>query len=89
MEKDPIENKWKNVRISLGAVAENPFRIKEAENILKNKEFSKENIEKSIEKISEIISIKLGSRASAPFKRESIKGVAREVLLNIYNEANS
>ncbi len=67
-------------RISLGAVGENPFRDREAEEYLKGKELSEVVIQNTLEILSNTVAGTLGDRKSAPFKRESIKGVARRAL---------
>jgi len=88
MEKTPEGNTLKDVRLSLGAVNKYPFRTREAEELLKGQPICDEKMEECVEKISEIAAVTLGSRASAPFKRESIKGIAREVITNIFENMN-
>lgn len=69
-------------RIALGSVGQNPFRAKKAEQILEQAELTNINgvTEEFVSMISNVVSESLGDRASAPFKRESIKGLARGLL---------
>jgi CO/xanthine dehydrogenase FAD-binding subunit len=83
MEKYPDKPMYKDARVALGAVAQNPFRAEEAESLLINRELGEEEIKIWCEKVSELAAKTLGNRASAPFKKESIKGIAEEVLLKV------
>lgn len=83
------ENKFSNVKISLGAVARHPMRAYDAEQVLEGQEISFLKLEECIEKISEIAEASVRNspfKLLAPYKKESIKGVARQVLENLYNE---
>lgn len=88
IEKYPDKDMIKNASIALGAVAKNPFRATEAENILKDKKLTPELIDECVNMISKVAAVPLGNRASAPFKRESIKGISRDILDRLYKEMN-
>ncbi|WP_331445813.1 xanthine dehydrogenase family protein subunit M [Natranaerobius thermophilus] len=87
-EVEPENKVLQDVRISLGAVAKNPFRAVEAEEYLKGKKLNEDVITETVEKISEIAAVTLGNRSSAPFKRESIKGVAKKALIKAMDSAD-
>jgi len=86
LRKTPGAPELQEARISLGAVAENPFRVREAEEYLQDNNLSEETLEKTVDILSEVTANALGSRKSAPFKIESIKGVARKALLKAANQ---
>jgi CO/xanthine dehydrogenase FAD-binding subunit len=75
-----------DIRIALGAVAKNPFRATGAEEVLKGKDLSLKLIDECVERISDIAVKTIGNRPSLPFKRQSIKGISRELLNRLYNE---
>lgn len=82
-------NKFTDVRISLGAVSRHPMRVNEAEKILEGQEISLTNIESCIDTISKIVDESVSNspfKNLAPYKRESVKGVAKEVMIGIYQE---
>lgn len=88
-EKIPGENRFKNVKISIGAISRNPCRAAEAEKILIDKEINIENIESCLDKLSEIT---VNSLEKSPFKnliphkRYAIKGIGLEVFERICPE---
>ncbi len=82
------DKKVKNARISLGAVGKHPYRVTSAENIIDGKKLSDETIEDCLNEISNIVIANIGSRASCPFKKESVKGVAREVFASIIEQSS-
>ncbi|GAV21925.1 FAD binding domain-containing protein [Carboxydothermus pertinax] len=73
-------NKVEKARVALGSVAPNPFRAKELEEFLVGREFTNETKEQFLLLAKKLVAEKLGSRASAPYKREAVAGVMREVL---------
>ncbi|MGI6486594.1 MAG: FAD binding domain-containing protein [Tepidanaerobacteraceae bacterium] len=86
LEVEDNSTSCRDIRISLGAVAKNPFRATEAEEVLKGKDISLELIDECVETISNIAVKTIGNRPSLPFKRQSIKGISRELLTRLYNE---
>jgi len=85
LKRDSNFSTIREAKISLGAVSENPFRVLEAEEYLIGKEPKKEVLEQTIKIISNVTAEALGSRKSAPFKRESVKGVAWQALFHAVN----
>jgi CO/xanthine dehydrogenase FAD-binding subunit len=80
-------NKVKNPRIALGAVGKHPYHVESAEDILRGKELTKEAIDECLEEISNVVLCNIGNRASCPYKKESIKGVAKEVINSIIEQS--
>jgi len=86
MEVEENTAKCQNVKIALGAVAKNPFRATRAEEVLKGQDLSPKLIDECVEVISEIAVETIGNRPSLPFKRQSIKGISRELLTRLYTD---
>lgn len=72
-------------RVAMGSVAPNPFRSTLVETALLGKTLSDGLIEGVLELASQEVAVKLGTRASAPYKREAIRGVMRQALEGILN----
>lgn len=72
-------------RVSLGSVAPNPFRSTIMENALLGKQINQGVPEDVIQAAGDDVAQRLGSRASAPYKREAIKGVVRQALENLFS----
>lgn len=89
LETEENTTKIQNVKIALGAVAKNPFCATKAEEVLKGKELSPKLIDECVEVISEIAVGTIGNRPSLPFKRQSIKGISRELLTRLYTTIKS
>jgi len=90
IEKD-ADNKCTRAQISLGAISRYPVRVREAEKLLIGKELNEQNIEKCIEKISEITEVSVTNspfKNLAFYKKESMKGIAREMFANILSDLN-
>jgi len=73
-------NTVEKARVALGSVAPNPFRAVELEQYLIGQELNEETVAEFLARAKQLVSDKLGSRASAPYKREAIIGVLRAVL---------
>lgn len=82
------DKKVKNGRISLGAVGKHPYCVTSAEKIIEGKKLTDETINNCLDEISNIVIANIGSRASCPFKKESVKGVAKEVFMSIIEQSN-
>lgn len=67
-------------RLALGAVGPKPLRISSAEAVLRDRLPSPSLLEEAVAAVSEAVAGSLGSRASAPYKRVAVQGVAREAL---------
>ncbi|MFZ5633493.1 MAG: FAD binding domain-containing protein [Bacillota bacterium] len=68
-------------RLALGAVASRPIRVPLAEALLKGRHPGPLLLEEAIAAVAETAAASLGSRASAPYKRMAVRGVAREALI--------
>lgn len=75
----------REARAALGAVAPNPFRSGVIENALLGKKIHEEIPEDVIRTAGDDVAERLGSRASAPYKREAIKGVVRHALEKLFS----
>ncbi|SHI32111.1 carbon-monoxide dehydrogenase medium subunit [Dethiosulfatibacter aminovorans DSM 17477] len=73
--------------LALGAVGSHPYRVESAENILVGKKLDNKTIESCLEEVSDIVVQNIGSRASCPFKKESVKGIVREVITSIKTQS--
>lgn len=81
-------NKVKSSTIALGAVGRHPYSIPSAEKIIEGKLLTDNTINECLDEISNIVLSKIGNRASCPFKKESVKGIAREVFESIIDQSN-
>jgi carbon-monoxide dehydrogenase medium subunit len=68
------------VAIALGAVGPHPFRAREVEEMMVGQRYTEELRRAVIEALSSEVGRSLGTRPSAPYKREAVKGVAWEAL---------
>lgn len=78
-----LDDSWNKIiraRVALGAVAPNPFRSEELENLLTGAEIFPELIDEAAAMASAVVAARLGARPSAPYKREAVKGVIRVLL---------
>lgn len=73
-------------RIALGSVAPNPFRSLLVENVLVGKNIHDGIPEEAIQIAGKDVEERLGNRATAPYKKEAIKGVVRHALEKIFIE---
>ena len=73
------DNTVKQAKIALGAVGRHPYSVTTAEDIITGKTLSDEVLESCLDEISDVVFNKIRDRASCPFKKESVKGLAREV----------
>ncbi|MEL7566690.1 MAG: xanthine dehydrogenase family protein subunit M [Dehalobacterium sp.] len=73
-------------RAALGSVAPNPFRSKVMENVLLDKNINQGIPEDVIQAAGDDVADRLGTRASAPYKREAVKGVVRQALENLFSK---
>ena len=67
-------------RIAVGAVAPTPIRVPQAEVLLTGKNISKEDIEKTAEKVAEAASPISDIRSSAGYRKELLKVLTRRTL---------
>jgi CO/xanthine dehydrogenase FAD-binding subunit len=72
-----------DARVALGAVAPNPFRATELENLFLNKSIEQINVEEVISCANKVVSQTLGNRPSAKWKNEAIRGLMRQTLHKI------
>ena len=73
----------KNSIIALGAVGKHPYSVESAQKIIQGRVLTEDVIEECLNEISNVVFEKIKSRASCPFKKESVKGISREVIENI------
>jgi len=73
-------------RIGLGAVGKTAYRATVIEELLKNKKVTKELVDQFAEELSLEIGRAIPGRASLPYKREAIKGVAYEAFENLFSK---
>lgn len=69
-----------DARVALGSVAPNPFRSPLIESVLLGKNINQAIPEDVIQAAGKDVAERLGPRASAPYKKEAIKGVMRQAL---------
>lgn len=84
------DNICKDAKVSIGAIERHPVRAECVEQEFIGKELNLENIEKCINKMSEFTAetlLKTPFKDLIPYKKQCIKGVAREVFEEIYNKA--
>lgn len=79
-------NKFKDIKIALGAVANTAIRAYEVESFLKDKEVSKVNINEALDKIQVIVSDSLKGRESETFKSYAIKGIVENIIQDCIKE---
>ncbi|MBE3572775.1 MAG: xanthine dehydrogenase family protein subunit M [Moorella humiferrea] len=71
-------------RVALGAVGPNPYRNQTLEEVLEGRKPSPSLIEDFVREAEQEVAKKLGSRPSAPYKREAVKGIARDLLTRLF-----
>jgi carbon-monoxide dehydrogenase medium subunit len=72
-----------DVRLTLGAMGPKPIRAIFVEEKLKGRRPEPPLLEEAIAALSETVSLNLGNRASEPYKKVAVRGVARKVLCNV------
>lgn len=75
----------REARVALGSVAPNPFRSSMIESALLGKKATEEIIEEVLDAARNDVAERLGPRASAPYKREAIRGVVRKALETLFS----
>lgn len=78
------EKMIREARVALGAVAPNPFRSALVESTLIGKSLAGGMTGDIFDAASQEVAAKLGSRASAPYKREAVRGVMRQALERVF-----
>ncbi len=73
----------KHSAISLGAVGRYPYRVASAENVFTGKKLTPDVIEQCLEELSKVVVDNICTRASCAYKRESVKGAARDNIQSI------
>jgi CO/xanthine dehydrogenase FAD-binding subunit len=81
---DESTNTIYDAKIALGAVGNTTFRATKIESQLKGKEVSVALKEKFSEKLSEVIQESIPTRASLPYKRRAIIGVAYQAFEDLF-----
>ncbi len=71
-------------RVALGAVGPNPYRNQILEGVLEGRKPSPSLLEEFTSEAEQEVAAKLGPRPSAPYKREAIKGIARDLLSRLF-----
>jgi carbon-monoxide dehydrogenase medium subunit len=74
-------------RLALGAVGSTVFRATEAEVVMQHRPLGREAISDCLDTLQKIVREKLGSRASAVYKREAIRGIGEELFCQLVPEA--
>lgn len=82
---DETTNTINDAKIALGAVGKAAFRAAKLEEELKGKVVNKELRAKFAEKLSEVIQESIPGRASLPYKKEAIKGVAYQAFEDLFS----
>ena len=77
-----------NCSLALGAVGKHPYRVESAEKVLIGNKLDDSSIEKCLDQMSDIVVQNISTRASCPFKKESVKGITREVIESIRTQSN-
>ncbi|MDT8903297.1 FAD binding domain-containing protein [Anaeroselena agilis] len=67
-------------RIAVGAVAQSPFRVRTAENIWKNCSLTRNNRDACVQAALQEISVTLGQRASAAYKKQAGPAIIRRAV---------
>ena len=78
------EGKISFVRVGLGAVGPNPRRYTVLENSLMGQTPSESLIERFVSEAEREVTRVLGSRPSAVYKCEAVKGIARDLLSKLF-----
>lgn len=72
---DIEENKFKDVKLALGAISKTAIRVGEIEEYLTGKEINDKNIDEALEILENIIKTNLAGRKTVEFKSYAAKGV--------------
>lgn len=79
------DNKISEAKLALGAVGTTAYRVPEVERFLVGQELSGEVIDKASSLVTEVVSNKLGSRPTAPYK----KTIAAAALRKAFDRINA
>lgn len=71
-------------RVALGAVGPNPSRNLTLEGVLEGQRPSSSLLENFVSEAEREVARMLGPRPSAPYKREAVKGIARDLLTGLF-----
>lgn len=71
-------------RVALGAVGPNPSRSQVLEKVLEGQKPAASLLEEFTSEAEQEVARMLGSRPSAPYKREAVKGIARDLLTRLF-----
>jgi carbon-monoxide dehydrogenase medium subunit len=80
-------DRFEDVRIALGAVAPTAVRARKAEETLRGKKASEENIQGAAQKVTEDISPITDARSTADYRRKVSQVVARRLLIQAVEQA--
>ncbi|MGL6107337.1 FAD binding domain-containing protein [Romboutsia sp.] len=84
---DKEDNKFKDVKIALGALSNTAIRIYEAEKYLLGKEICKDNIKEALYILENRVSNNLKGRESEYFKSNAVSGVVEDAIEECLNDS--
>jgi CO/xanthine dehydrogenase FAD-binding subunit len=85
------ENKFKNIKIALGAISKTGIREYDVEKYLTGKTVEDENINKALDILQDNVSESLKARSSGEYKSHAVRGVVKEAIyegIDLYNSIN-
>lgn len=85
------ENKFKNIKLALGAISKTGIRECDVEKYLTGKTVKDENINKALDILQDNVSESLKARSSGEYKSHAVRGVVKEAIyegIDLYNAIN-